>query len=83
MEIKVLGSGCSKCNALYKNIHKAVDDLKLNAIIEKVEDINEILKYEILRTPALVVDEKVIKSGESPGLHELKFLLTELTKNEQ
>lgn len=76
MNIKVLGTGCARCKALDKVTRKAVEELNLNATIEKVEDIQKIMEYAVMRTPALVIDEKVLLSGQVPKVSELKELLT-------
>ena len=76
MEIKVLGTGCAKCKSLEKVTRKAVDELKLDAAVEKVEDIQKIMEYAVMRTPALVIDEKVVISGQLPKVTEMKELLT-------
>jgi small redox-active disulfide protein 2 len=76
MEIKVLGTGCAKCKSLEKITRKAVKELSLDATVEKVEDIQKIMEYAVMRTPALVIDEKVIISGQLPKVAELKELLT-------
>ncbi len=76
MEIKVLGTGCAKCKSLEKVTRKAVDELNLDATVTKVEDIQKIMEYSIMRTPALVIDEKVVLSGQLPKISELKELLT-------
>lgn len=76
MEIKVLGSGCSRCKSLEKVTKQAVDELKLDAIVEKVEDIQKILEYAVMRTPALVINEEVIITGQVPSISDLKELLT-------
>jgi len=75
MEIKILGSGCQRCEALEKMTRKAVEELKLKASIEKVGDIEEILSYSVMRTPALLINEKLMFSGEVPRMSELKSLL--------
>jgi small redox-active disulfide protein 2 len=75
MEIKVLGTGCAKCATLEKTTKIAVDELGLSAEVEKVEDIIEIMGYGVMRTPALVIDEKVVMSGKSLNLNEVKELL--------
>ena len=75
MKIKILGSGCTRCEMLEKLTRKAVEEMHLDASVEKVGDIQEILKYAILRAPALVIDEKVVLSGEVPGMTEMKSLL--------
>ena len=76
MNIKVLGTGCARCKTLEKITLKAVEELQINATVEKVEDIQKIMEYAVMRTPALVVDEKVVMSGQVPGMSELKELLT-------
>ena len=76
MEIKVLGTGCAKCKSLEKITRKAVEELNLDASVEKVEDIQKIMEYAVMRTPALVINEKVVLSGQLPKITELKSLLT-------
>lgn len=76
MEIKVLGTGCARCKSLEKITTKAVNELNLNASVVKVEDIQQIMEYAVLRTPALVINEKVVMSGQVPKLTEMKELLT-------
>lgn len=75
MEIKVLGTGCARCKSLEKLTTKAVEELSLDANVVKVEDIQKIMEYAVLRTPALVIDEKVVLSGQVPKINELKELL--------
>ena len=77
MEIKVLGTGCANCRSLEKTTQLIVDELNLEASIEKVEDIQKIMEYGILRTPGLVIDGKVVLSGKVPKKEELKQILTE------
>jgi len=76
MEIKVLGTGCARCKTLEKVTRKAVKELNLDATVEKVEDIQKIMEYAVMRTPALVINEKVVMSGQVPRLPEVKELLT-------
>jgi small redox-active disulfide protein 2 len=76
MEIKVLGTGCAKCKSLEKVTRKAVDELNLDATVVKVEDIQKIMEYAVMRTPALVINEEVVLSGQLPKVAELKELLT-------
>jgi small redox-active disulfide protein 2 len=59
MVIRVLGTGCANCKKLEMNTRQAVEELGLDAVIEKVTDIKAIMKYGVMKTPALVVDEKV------------------------
>lgn len=82
LTIKILGSGCSRCESLEKMTRNAVEEMHIDASIEKVGDIEEILKYSVLRTPALVINEKVILRGEVPGLIELKSLLHNISTKE-
>ncbi|MDD3840640.1 MAG: thioredoxin family protein [Clostridia bacterium] len=60
MVIKVLGSGCMKCKKLEANVRKAVEELGIEASIEKVTDFKDIVAYGVMTTPALVVDEQGI-----------------------
>ena len=76
MKIKVLGTGCARCKSLEKVTIMAVEELNLNATVEKVEDIQKIMEYAVMRTPALVINEKVVMSGQVPKVSELKELLT-------
>ena len=76
MEIKVLGTGCARCKSLEKVTIKAVEELNIDATVEKVEDIQKIMEYAVMRTPALVINEKVVLSGQVPKVSELKELLT-------
>jgi len=76
MEIKVLGTGCAKCKSLEKITRKAVEELNLDANVVKVEDIQKIMEYAVMRTPALVIDEKVVLTGQVPKIAEIKDLLT-------
>lgn len=77
MEIKILGSGCANCKLLEKHTREAVAENSLDAEITKVEDIMEILGYGVARTPALVVDGKVVVAGRLPSKDEISKLLTE------
>jgi len=74
-KIKILGTGCPNCKALEKVTRQAVEELSLQAEISKVEDIIDIMKYNLMRTPGLVINEKVILSGRVPTVNEVKKLL--------
>lgn len=76
MEIKILGSGCSKCKTVEKLTCEVVEQNGIDASISKVEDIMEIMKYGVMATPALVVDGKVMIKGRVPSLEEIKEVLT-------
>jgi small redox-active disulfide protein 2 len=76
MNILVLGTSCSKCKTLEKATREVVEKYGIDATVSKVEDIVEILKFNVMTTPALVVDGKVIVRGRVPSHDELKELLT-------
>lgn len=75
MIIKVLGSGCSKCSKLYDLVNEVISNEGIEAEVSKVEDMKEIIGYGVMKTPALVVDEKVMVSGAVPNKKQiLKYL---------
>ncbi len=76
MEIKVLGTGCPKCKNLEEATKKAIEELQLDATVEKVEDIMKIMEYGVASTPALVVNNKVVVNGRVPSVNEIKQFLT-------
>ena len=76
MNIQVLGTGCPKCKALEKAVNDSVSELSLQADVNKVEDIMEIMQFGVMQTPALVINGKVVLSGRIPNSKELKNLLT-------
>lgn len=71
MEIKILGTGCAKCNKLEELVREAVGELGVDADIIKITDLNEILEYDIMLTPGLVVDGEIICSGRLPKKDEI------------
>ena len=71
MLIKILGSGCAKCNRLEQLTREAVAELGLEASFEHVREMDRIMAYPIMTTPALVVDEQVLVSGRMPSKDEL------------
>jgi len=73
--IKVLGTGCQKCEKLKQDVEKAVNELGLECRIEKVDKITDIINYGVMMTPGLVIDEQVICSGRVPSMEELKKLI--------
>lgn len=75
MEIKILGTGCPKCKTLEKLTREVVEQNGFSANITKVEDIVDIMKYNIMATPALVVNEKVEIKGRVPSADEIKQVL--------
>ena len=72
INIKVLGPGCPKCKTLEKYTSEVVNENKYNADVTKVEDIVEIMKYNIFSTPVLVINEKVVVKGMMPSKEEIK-----------
>lgn len=75
MEIKVLGTGCPKCKALEAATKEAVAQAGVDAMVTKVEDIMEIMKYNVMTTPALVIDDKIVVKGKVPSIDEIKKFL--------
>lgn len=74
-EIKVLGTGCAGCKALYATVEKVIADLNLDVKLTKEEDIMNIMAYNVMTLPALVIDEKVAAKGKM-SYEEVKELLT-------
>ena len=72
MKIEILGMGCPSCQALYNNVKKAVENLGLDAEIVKVEDLEKIVNYGIMSTPALAVDGEVKFAGRVLPPEKLK-----------
>lgn len=75
MEIKILGVGCKNCVNLAKNTEEALKGLGMEATITKVTDMKDIAKYGIMRTPGLVIDEKVVSYGKVASTEEITELL--------
>ncbi len=75
MEIKILGTNCPKCHALEKATREIVETNHLNATVTKVDDIMEIMNYNVMRTPAIVVNEKVEIKGRVPSDEEILQVL--------
>ncbi len=75
MIIKILGTGCPKCKKLEENARQAASELGLTAEIEKVADLDDIMDYGVMMTPALVIDEKVKSSGKVASVDEIKAML--------
>lgn len=76
MEIKVLGTGCAGCKALYETTKQAVVELGIDAKIVKEEDIVKIMSYNVMQLPGLVIDERVVSKGKKLSLSEVKELIT-------
>ncbi len=76
LHIKILGSGCSNCERLYEVAKRAADSLGMEAEITKITDFPEMMKYGILQTPALVINEELIMVGKVPSLSDMTTVLT-------
>ena len=72
MKIEILGTGCPKCKMLYENAQKAVKEADVEAELIKVEDIDKIIGYGVMITPALVIDGVIKTSGKIPLPEEIK-----------
>lgn len=75
MEIKVLGTGCAKCKTLEQSVRQSVEELGIDAVVTKEEDIVKIMSYGIMHTPGLVINGKVVLSGRVPSAKDLKELI--------
>jgi small redox-active disulfide protein 2 len=69
--VKILGTGCPKCNELEKRVNKVAEDNDISINLEKVTKINEILKYDVMVTPGLVIDGEVKSAGKLPADEEI------------
>jgi len=74
-KILILGTGCPKCKALAENVEAAAKDLGIEYSIEKVTEINKIMKFGVVVTPALTVDGQVKVVGKIPSQDEIKALI--------
>ena len=74
-KIKILGTGCMKCKRTEELVRQVVEELGIEAEVEKVDDIQKIMEYNILSTPAVVVDEEVVIKGRIPHRKELETIL--------
>jgi small redox-active disulfide protein 2 len=75
-QVKVLGPGCAKCKTTYNNVLEAVKQLGIEADVTKIEDIEEMMKYNVLTTPVLMVDDVIKVKGRVADINEIKQLLT-------
>lgn len=75
-QVKVLGPGCAKCKTTYNNVLEAIKQLGIEADVTKIEDIEEMMKYNVLTTPVVMIDEVIKVKGRVADINELKTLLT-------
>lgn len=78
MKVKILGIGCPKCKRLEEKVRSLIEANKIDASVEKITDVNDMMKYDIMMTPGLVINEKLVSSGNIPKDSEiLSWLLEE------
>ncbi len=82
MKVQVLGTGCMKCNQLYAEVKKAIAQAGVEADLSKVEKIDEIMKFGVMLTPALVVNGTVKSVGKLPDTEEIIAWIEEATCRE-
>ncbi len=75
LSIKVLGPGCAKCVRLQENVQQAVNEMNIDAQIEKITELDKIISYGIMATPGLVINEKVVAYGNLLNVNECKKLI--------
>ena len=75
MEIKILGTGCSSCKALYATVERVIKDMDIDAVLVKEEDLEKIMSYNVMSLPALVIDGEVVAKGRITE-SEIKNILT-------
>lgn len=75
MKIQILGTGCAKCKTLAANAKQAVDEMGVNVEVEKIEDIKEIMKFNILMTPGFAIDGNVKAAGRVLSTEDIKKML--------
>jgi small redox-active disulfide protein 2 len=77
LTVKVLGSGCANCKKLEESARAAIATLGVEARVEKVSDIADVMSYNVISTPGLVINEKVVSSGRLPSTAEITMWLTD------
>lgn len=75
MKIKILGTGCASCKALHATVKQAVAELGIEATIIKEEDLMQIMNYNVISMPGLVIDEKVVSAGKKLSVADVKMFL--------
>ena len=76
-QIKVLGPGCPKCKTTYNNVLEAIKQMGIEADVTKIEDIEEMMKYNVLTTPVLMIDDVAKVKGRIADVKEIKELLSQ------
>lgn len=75
MKIQILGTGCAKCDKLYKSVQQAIEALGMNVDLEKLTDLAQIMAFGVMTTPALVIDGQVKFTGKAPSIDEIKKII--------
>ena len=75
MKIQILGTGCPKCSQLYQNAKQAVDETGVEATVEKVTNLNDIMTFGVMVTPALAIDGQVKTTGKVPSAEDIKKII--------
>ncbi|OHB81663.1 MAG: redox-active disulfide protein 2 [Planctomycetes bacterium RBG_16_64_12] len=75
--VQVLGPGCARCAKMAEHAQAAIDALGIEAEVEKVTDINEIMEFDVMMTPALAIDDEIKVVGKVPSVEEIKQLLAQ------
>ncbi len=83
MNVKVLGTGCANCKKLYTVVEEALVQTGIQAELAKVEDVQVIMRYGVMSTPALVIDETVVSAGHVPRVAEVSSWLATAAMKEQ
>ena len=76
MNIKILGTGCAKCHKLEELVQEVVTEMNIDVPVEKIGDMKQIIRYPILMTPGLVINEELVVSGKVPGKAEVAQYIT-------
>lgn len=74
-KIQILGTGCPKCSQLYQNAQQAVDETGIEATVEKVTNLNDIMAFGVMVTPALAIDGQVKVTGKVPSSQEIQQMI--------
>lgn len=75
MKVQILGTGCKKCETLYQHARQAVSDAGVDAELEKITDLSQIMAFGVMNTPALAVDGQVKTSGKIPSVDDIKQMI--------
>ncbi len=75
LTIKILGSGCANCHKVEELAKQAVAQLAVDARVEMVTDMKEIMRYGVMSTPGIVIDDKVVSAGRVPSLSQVTTLI--------